>query len=82
MTSEVRVQLISKPGCHLCDIAREVVETVCAELDEDHSEVNIHDDPFSADLYSNRIPVVLVDGIEVAQFRVSADRLRQAVIDG
>lgn len=79
MTPNVRVELIGKPGCHLCDVARAVVETVCAELDLDHIEVNIHEDPFSADRYLDRIPVVLVDGIEVAQFRVSADRLRQAL---
>lgn len=81
MTSKVRVELISKPQCHLCDVAREVVERVCAELDVDHIEVNIHEDPFSADRYLERIPVVLVDGVEVAQFRISADRLRQALID-
>ena len=82
MTSKARVELIGKPGCHLCDVARDVVETVCAELDVDHIEVNIYDDPFSADRYLERIPVVLVDGVEVAQFRISADRLRQALIDG
>lgn len=82
MTSDVRVELIGKPECHLCDVAREVVETVCAELDVDHVEVNIYDDPFSADRYVSRIPVVLVDGAEVAQFRISADRLRRALTDG
>ena len=82
MTSDVRVELIGKPGCHLCDVAREVVETVCAELDVDHVEVSIYDDPFSADRYVERIPVVLVDGVEVAQFRISADRLRLALTDG
>jgi hypothetical protein len=80
--SEPRVELIGKPGCHLCEVARDVVETVCAEMDLDHVEVNIYDDPFSADRYVERIPVVLVDGVEVAQFRISADRLRRALADG
>lgn len=79
MTSLERVVLVSKPGCHLCDVAREIVETVCAGQDMDFSEINIYDDPFSADLYSARVPVVLVDGTEIAQFRVSEQRLRQAL---
>lgn len=74
-----RVVLVGKPGCHLCDVARQVVEVVCAEVDTDFTEVNIYDDPSQADLYAARVPVVLVDGEEIAQFRVSADRLRQAL---
>ena len=71
-----RVVLIGKPGCHLCDVARGVVEIVCAEADVDFTEVNIWDDPGSADRYADRVPVLLVDGAEVAQFRVDAQRLR------
>ncbi len=71
-----RVVLIGKPGCHLCDVARGVVEIVCAEAGVDFTEVNIWDDPGSADLYADRVPVLLVDGAEVAQFRVDAQRLR------
>ena len=40
-----RVTLYSKPGCHLCDDARAVVEQVCAELGESYDEVYIDDDP-------------------------------------
>jgi hypothetical protein len=74
-----RVVLVGKPGCHLCDVARQVVELVCAEADEDFVEVNIWDDPSSADLYAARVPVILVDGEEVAQFRVDPARLRAAL---
>ncbi len=62
MTS--RVQLVGKPGCHLCDQARVVVERVCAELAVDWQEVSILDDPGLADLYWEQIPVTLVDGAE------------------
>ena len=74
-----RVVLVGKPGCHLCDVAREVVEIVCAEADLDYSEVNIWDDPASADLYADRVPVILVDGQEIAHFRVDATQLRRAL---
>jgi hypothetical protein len=82
MTTPSRVVLVGKPDCHLCDVAREVVEVVCAEQDLEFTEVNIYEDPFSADQFAARIPVVLVDGEEIAQFRVSAQRLRTALSAG
>lgn len=79
MTS--RVVLVGKPGCHLCDVARQIVEIVCAETDEPFDEVNIWDDPGSADQYADLVPVVLVDGREIARFRIQPDALRAALRD-
>lgn len=77
-----RVVIYSKPGCHLCDVAREVVEIVCTEFDTDYSEINIWDEPALADRYADRIPVITVDGTEIAHFRVDPARLRTALSDG
>ncbi|MEJ7744046.1 MAG: hypothetical protein WKF73_16820 [Nocardioidaceae bacterium] len=33
-----RVRLLSKPGCHLCDEARVIIDEVCAELGEAYDE--------------------------------------------
>jgi hypothetical protein len=74
-----RVQLISKPGCHLCDVARDVIDIVCAETGDTWSEVSIEDDPGLADLYWEKIPVVLVDGRPQDFWRVNPDRLRVAL---
>lgn len=74
-----RVVLYGKPGCPLCDVAREVVEVVCADAGLDFTEVNIWDDPGSADLYADRVPVLVVDGREISQFRVDSRRLRVAL---
>ncbi len=74
-----RVVMYTKPGCHLCDVARQVVEIVCAESDTDFDEVNIWDTPSDADRYSDRVPVITVDGEEVAQFRIDPQRLRAAL---
>ncbi|WP_083199532.1 glutaredoxin family protein [Microbacterium oleivorans] len=76
--------LISKPDCHLCDVAREIVDTVVADLPEgqvDVQELSIADD---AELYATwweKIPVVLIDGDLHAHWRVSADRLRAALTE-
>lgn len=74
--------LIGKPDCHLCDVAREVVETVVAELPEDAVEVeelSIADDPALYAQWWEKIPVVLIDGELHGHWRVSPDRLRSAL---
>lgn len=74
-----RVQLLSKPHCHLCDDARVVVSAVCAELDIPWSELSIMDDPSLYDEYWERIPVVLVDDRVVQFWRVNPEFLRGAI---
>ena len=74
--------LIGKPDCHLCDVAREVVETVVADLPEDAVEVDersIVDDPALYALWWEKIPVILIDGSLHAHWRVSPERLRAAL---
>lgn len=74
-----RVTLIGKPGCHLCDDAREVVATVCRETGDSYSELSIEDDPALYDEYWERIPVILVDGRPHDFWRVDPHRLRTAL---
>jgi len=74
--------LISKPDCHLCDVAREIVETVVADLPADAVEVDersILDDPELYAQWWEKIPVVLIDGALHAHWRVSPERLRVAL---
>jgi hypothetical protein len=77
-----RVQLVGKPGCHLCDQARVVIARVCAELAVAWDEVSILDDPGLADLYWEQIPVTLVDGAVVGIWHVDEVRLRAALAAG
>jgi Glutaredoxin-like domain (DUF836) len=74
-----RVTLYSKPGCHLCDDARAVIERVCADLGESYVEVSILDDPGLQRRYAEEIPVTLVDGAQHDFWRVSEERLRAAL---
>ncbi len=74
--------LIGKADCHLCDVAREIVETVVAELPDgavDVDERSILDDPALYELWWEKVPVVLIDGQLHAHWRVSPDRLRAAL---
>ncbi len=74
-----RVQLVGKPGCHLCDQARLVIARVCAELEVAWDEVSILDDPVLADLYWEQIPVTLVDDSVVGIWHVDEAALRAAL---
>lgn len=74
-----RVRLLTKPGCHLCDDARGVVESVCAELAEEFEEVDITRHPDLVAHYGEQIPVTFVDGAQHDFWRVDAQRLRTAL---
>jgi glutaredoxin len=74
-----RVRLLSKPGCHLCDDARAVVEAVCAELGESFDEVDITSDAELMRTYGEEIPVTFVDGRQHDFWRVDPARLRAAL---
>ncbi len=75
--------LLSKPGCHLCDAARDVVTAVLAELPAVASvsfeELSIADDPELQERYWDEIPVLLIDGKVHNIWHIDADRLRRAL---
>ena len=77
----VEITLIAKPGCHLCDEARPVVERVVAGFEGvSLTEVSILDDPALEARWHDDIPVVLIDGRQHSAWRVDpaklADRIR------
>lgn len=77
--------LIGKPDCHLCDVASDVIDAVIAELPDaaaeriEMVEASIQDDTALYERWWEKIPVVLIDGELHAHWRVSPDRLRQAL---
>ena len=73
------VTLIGKPGCHLCDDARVVVEKVAAEVGAVVEEQDITQDEALYARYWEQIPVVLVDGEQHTFWRVDEKRLRAAL---
>ena len=61
-----RVQLLGRPGCHLCDNARRVVRAVCDPRGVAWAEVNVDEDPDLAQRYGELVPVVLVISLFLA----------------
>ena len=78
-STQPRVTLYGRAGCHLCDEAREVVARVTAELGERFEERSILDDRSLHERYWEQIPVTLVDGEPHDFWRVDEDRLRAAL---
>nr|WP_218885678.1 glutaredoxin family protein [Kineococcus aurantiacus] len=74
-----RVVLVSRVGCHLCDDGREVVRAVAAARGVGWSEVDVDADPELLRRFSDKVPVVLVDGVERDFGRLDAGRLTEAL---
>ena len=77
--SEPRITLYSRPGCHLCDDAREVIARVCAEVGTSYDEVDITADPDLVRRCGEQLPVPFVDGAQHDFWRVDEGRLRAAL---
>ena len=80
MTSH-QITLLSRPGCHLCEEARAVIERVAADLGVPWSERDITESGEDLETYWEMIPVTLIDGVQHDYWRVSEDRLRTALRD-
>ncbi|MCT9932075.1 glutaredoxin family protein [Planotetraspora sp. A-T 1434] len=74
-----RITLLGKPGCHLCDDARAIIERVAEELGVPWEERDITADPQDQAEYWEMIPVVLIDGAQHDYWRVNEARLRTAL---
>jgi len=69
--------IYSRPGCHLCDVMKAVVERVGQTVAVSLEEIDISRDPELESRYGLEIPVLMIDGTKVAKYRVSDEDLRR-----
>jgi glutaredoxin len=74
-----QLTLYGKPGCHLCEEARAVVDQVRARRPFDLEEVDITRDPRLEALYRERIPVIAIDGEEALELVIEATELERCL---
>jgi hypothetical protein len=79
LMESARITLLTRPGCHLCEFARDAVERVHAATGAGWREVSVESDPELEREYGGRVPVVLLDGAEHDYFRVDEQRLTHAI---
>ena len=72
-----RLVLLTRAGCHLCEVAAETLARIGAEAGLDPEPVDVDADPDLQAEYGDRVPVVLLDGREHCYFTVDVPRLRR-----
>lgn len=74
-----RITLLGREGCHLCEVAREVVRRVADDTGAGWVEIDVDADPLLQRRWSEQVPVTLVDGEQHDYWRVDEARLRAAL---
>ena len=86
MSNEIQLNLIGKPGCHLCDDAEAAIANVLVDFGDriNLTKQNILEDEDLFARYSEEIPVLLINGKVHNYWRIDPDRLREALtaLDG
>lgn len=79
----MRLTIYSRPGCHLCEVMKSVVDRVitahpdCVDIAVD--EVDVSTDRELLDRYGLEIPVLMIDGKKMAKYRVSEQELTRMI---
>ncbi len=73
----LRVTFYTRVRCHLCDVAKAVVEEVRREREFEFDVIDVDSDPELVAKYTNEVPVILVNGRKAFKYRVDPAALRE-----
>lgn len=73
----VLVEVLTKPGCHLCEEALAVTAEACAEFGLEPVEVDLSADSEALERHAEEIPVLRIDGRVRDFWRFDPIRLRR-----
>lgn len=78
VTQSRTITIYTRSGCHLCDNAIAVVRQVVGgraaiEL------IDIDTDPALVERYTVRVPVIAVDGTEIAEYQIAPEQVEAAL---
>ena len=74
-----RVRLYSKPECHLCDLAAEILRTLSREMRFQWERVNIESDPDLLRRFRHDIPVIEIERGTLLKWPTTRERVRRAI---
>jgi glutaredoxin len=80
--SKVHVIVYSRPGCHLCDEAKDAMRRAGCDNAYTLEEINIESDRELLRKYQYDIPVVTINGHEAFRHRVDSTKFRELVTRG
>ena len=75
------VTLYSRPGCHLCEEAKNVMAPLLREAGAVLREVNIEGDALLEERYGLDIPVIYIGARKAAKHRVDAKQFRRQLLE-
>jgi len=74
------VTLMTRRDCPACATAESDIRRICTELGVEWTVEDVDADPEWRAEYGDRVPVILIDGVEHGYWKVEEDRLRQALL--
>jgi glutaredoxin len=77
MPEPIRIDIYSRPGCHLCDEAKAVIEPLRERYGMVLRTINVESSADLENRYGSDIPVVLVNGTEAFRHRVDRFELER-----
>lgn len=79
MRAKLKVVIYSRPGCHLCDEAKQIIAAAGRADEYTLDEINIESDPDLINRYQNDIPVITINGIEMFKHRLTVEQFESAI---
>ena len=71
----MKVTLYTRRGCHLCDEAKQAIDSARRRRAFDYEEFDIDSDPELRRLYKEEVPVIAIDGRKAFKYRLTAEEL-------
>ena len=73
------ITIYGRTGCHLCELALAVLQSMQEELDFEVQEILIDGSEELEKLYGEKIPVTQIDGVHHDFWRVDPQRFRSSL---
>jgi glutaredoxin len=71
--------MYSRPGCHLCDDAKVVIERVQRRYPFTFTVINVETDAALEKTYGTSVPVILINGNKAFKYRVDEGEFERKV---
>ena len=79
MSLPIRVTILTREDCHLCDVVYQMATHLQSELHIETNKVSVEGDRVLMGRYGARVPVILLDEVEQFEGNVTEGALRRAI---
>ncbi len=77
---KIKVEIYSKPDCHLCDEAKALLVKIQKEIPFEISEVDITQHAALFEEFKEQIPVVFINGRKAFKYHVDESEFRKRIL--